>query len=66
MLFLVPLKGEGKSVAELDEECRVALLGLAESQLQTLAGSKSRWLPFLAVIADEASDDARAAQVRVV
>lgn len=56
MLFLVSIAGEGKSVRELDEECRAALLAVAEEHLAALAGSRSRWLPFLAVIAAECGE----------
>lgn len=65
MLFLVPIEGEAKPLAELDEECRADLLEVAERHLEILSGSKSLWLRFLAVIADECSDSAEmAAPVR--
>ena len=66
MLFLVPVEGEGKSVQELDEECRRDLLAVAERHLKALSGSSSRWLPFLSVIASECAADERAGLVRVV
>lgn len=65
ILGLVPVEGEGKSVDELDEECRAELLAVARRHLGALAGSTSLWLPFLAVIAAEASDGAMAQLIQV-
>lgn len=53
--------GDAEPIHDLNEEVRRDLLELAERHLRTLAGSKSRWLPFLSVIASEAeSPDERA------
>ena len=55
MLFLVPIEGEGKSVEDLEGEAASDLLEVARRHLASLAGSTSRWLPFLDVIVEECS-----------
>lgn len=66
MLFLVPVEGEGKTVEDLEVECRADLLATAQHHLRALSGSTSRWLPFLNVIAEECAPAATGASVRAV
>jgi hypothetical protein len=67
MLFPVPIRGEGKPVPELEEECRAELFEVAARHLTALAGSTSPWLRFLAVIAEETADGCETGSlVRVV
>lgn len=66
ILGLVALDGEGKSVEELDDECREAFLEVAERQLDALAGSRSRWRAFAALIAEECAPHETASRVRAV
>lgn len=67
LVSLVPVPGEGRSVSDLDEECRAALLAVAERQSAALAGSTSQWLPFLGVILEECAEPVETgASIRVV
>jgi hypothetical protein len=63
---LVLREGYGQSVEQLNEECRAELLEVAQRHMAALAGSRSLWLPFLAVIVAECSDDVTAALMQVV
>lgn len=47
ILSLVPIRGEGKSVEELEREALVAILRDAEEGLTSLSGSGSTRLRFL-------------------
>lgn len=53
LLTLIPLEGEGRSVEELELACTDDLREVVERHLAALAGSSSRWLPFLALLAEE-------------
>lgn len=55
ILGLVPLPGEGRSVAELEREALDELREVAEKHLSLLSGSDSPWLRYLASVQSNAS-----------